>query len=1297
MSDRTVPDATPPQPPPRRGRRVVRVVLALLALFMVALAALVWYGLSESGLPFVVARVVAQTGGRLAIEGASGAVGSTMRFRRLVWHGNDTTVEADDVVVEWRPGALWHSELAVSGLGAARVAIAIKPSAGATSPPTDLSLPLTVALDRVAVTELVVRVGPRTTRIAGLAFGYRGDHERHVVDGLQLVSEYGALSGALTLGAAAPLPMSGQIAIRGDGPLAGASLDTAITGTLAELQVAARGALHGAALDADARVTPFATSPLARADASLQHVDAAAFDPALPHTALSLTAHAEPAADGFTGNAEVRNETPGALDAGRLPFESASARFHWHPAALELEALDIALPGNGRARGRGRLPLGEPRLPSQWNLALSDVDPALLHTRLVHARIRGNVDASVEGARQTISGTLADGRNDVAFAATIADRRVDVASARLRAGTGTLEGRGSIALDGNRAFEAHVTATHFDPSRFVSGVTASLDGTIDARGVVQPVLQATVDATLRDGSHYQGVALRGSAHASIAASHAADVKVDAMLGGAHVTLSGAAGAVGDRLAYTLDAARVEAVAPLLPAALRPASGSVHATGTLRVEPGGVGGDAHATAAELRLGKVLAAATLALDASVAPGGAAARPVPLAERTFDVTVDAKRVTTEGRMLDTARASVQGTLARHALRIDGSGEGLTVSAAGSGALARASDMAASTWSGRIDTLDTRGTLALHLRSPATVELARNRVRLAGAHVDVADGRADVEELRIVDGHLDTRGSFTGVPLDSVLALLGQTAPLASDLVLGGDWSIAASPRLHGTFAVRRERGDLYASAASRSAGLAFGVTALELSGTLRDDALDATAVMRATRAGDAQAQVHVGSVAGAAQGTLPAAAPLSGTLDAALASLAPLQPFIGTQAVVGGRLQAHLRAAGTLGAPLLSGSVAGDSLRVDAPQYGVHVTDGRLSARLADGVVTLDELSFAGGDGRFTARGTLAEPGRATAARVQWSADQFRVTDRPDLRLVLAGNGTLAIVDKHIALAGDVKVIEGHIEYEASPPGRLGPDVVVKGRPVQERRDAGLRSLPLSLDLDVDLGRLTFYGEGLDATLAGRVKVTTGPTGSLRGRGTIRTVYGTYYAFGQKLTIDRGRLLFDGPLDDPALDVVALRKNLAVEAGVELSGTVKVPRVRITSNPPVAENEALAWLITGQGLSGTGRSDYAALGAASAALLGRNGKPITTRLAQQFGLDDISVQSSGTATGTSTNPIAGQVVVFGKRISDRLTLGYEQGLSLASGALRLEYALTRTLTLRAEAGTVSGLGLFYRRSFE
>ena len=58
---------------------------------------------------------------------------------------------------------------------------------------------------------------------------------------------------------------------------------------------------------------------------------------------------------------------------------------------------------------------------------------------------------------------------------------------------------------------------------------------------------------------------------------------------------------------------------------------------------------------------------------------------------------------------------------------------------------------------------------------------------------------------------------------------------------------------------------------------------------------------------------------------------------------------------------------------------------------------------------------------------------------------------------------------------------------------------------------------------------------------------------------------------------------------------------------------------------------------------------------------------------------------------------MVAFGKRITDRLSLVYEQGLTVASNALRIEYALTRTLTLRAEAGVVSSVGLYFRRTFD
>ena len=194
------------------------------------------------------------------------------------------------------------------------------------------------------------------------------------------------------------------------------------------------------------------------------------------------------------------------------------------------------------------------------------------------------------------------------------------------------------------------------------------------------------------------------------------------------------------------------------------------------------------------------------------------------------------------------------------------------------------------------------------------------------------------------------------------------------------------------------------------------------------------------------------------------------------------------------------------------------------------------------------------------------------------------------------------------------------------------------------------------------------------------------------------GTYFAFGQRLDIDRGQLVFDGPLDNPGLDIVALRRNLAVEAGVAVTGTVKVPVIQLTSNPPVPDSEKLSWLVLGQ---------------AAAVLVGRRSRGAAgrflraPRLARQAGLrvDRAAdrprrhhVQERAAAPAQPGTPaVENQVIAVGKRLTDRLSLVYEQGLTIATNALRLEYELTRSLTLRAEAGTVGAVGLYFRRTFD
>jgi translocation and assembly module TamB len=181
----------------------------------------------------------------------------------------------------------------------------------------------------------------------------------------------------------------------------------------------------------------------------------------------------------------------------------------------------------------------------------------------------------------------------------------------------------------------------------------------------------------------------------------------------------------------------------------------------------------------------------------------------------------------------------------------------------------------------------------------------------------------------------------------------------------------------------------------------------------------------------------------------------------------------------------------------------------------------------------------------------------------------------------------------------------------------------------------------------------------------------------------------AFGQKLDLERGRLIFDGSIDNPALDIRAMRKMSGVAAGVELAGTLHKPFVRVVSEPAMSENEALSWLILGHGPGDATGADLSMLPLAAAALLGQDGAG-TGGVAQKFGLDSIGLRGGSGTTG-------GQFVTFGKRIADNINVAYEQSLGAMANVLKLELNLTRRVLLRAETGETSGLGIFYRWAFD
>ena len=237
-----------------------------------------------------------------------------------------------------------------------------------------------------------------------------------------------------------------------------------------------------------------------------------------------------------------------------------------------------------------------------------------------------------------------------------------------------------------------------------------------------------------------------------------------------------------------------------------------------------------------------------------------------------------------------------------------------------------------------------------------------------------------------------------------------------------------------------------------------------------------------------------------------------------------------------------------------------------------------------------------------------------------------------------------------------------------------------------------LPISLDIELDLGQnLSIDAEGLEGRLTGQLRFVGTEDGELRAYGRLQMVNATFLAFGQRLEISPGVLVFDGPLGNPGLQVTAWRRKQAVEAGVQVSGTVRVPRVQLVSQPAVPESERLSWLVLGRAPADANRTDVGLLQAAAGALLSRGEVvPIDRRMAQAVGLDEVSLRGGG--------ELEGNVVAFGKRLSDRLYVSYEQGVgAVATNLVKLDYVLGRRWSLRAETGTTSGAGLFYRFSWD
>ena len=1322
----SAPILEPPPPPHTRARRHwLRHVLMLLAVLVLVIAGgIAWLLHTQGGARFVLERVARAAGEGVKIEGAEGSLGGMMRIPLIEVNRPGLYARVEDFRMESSLLGAIRGQLLIQDLEAKKVEVRTASTGAAARAPVTFAPPYALRLAQGRIGEL--RVGALTPEeqaekdpvrkralmdagsagdvvVKDIFLRGEGDQTYWKVDEASAATPYG--KGKLTGSMETKAPFNLQARADWEGVVAERAYKAAIDarGTLKNIEAKLDGEISGQKANGRLVLEPFAAMPVRTLELAARDVDLAAqgFGPATQLTLDVRLAAAE--GKSFAGPVRVENARPGPWDRNALPFTRAAARVTVTADRVDVADLELAVPGGGTATGRVQLR----KSGIEADLRVADVDLTALHTGLQKTRVTGRLAVTGDRAAQKFDVALRDPRFEVEGRAQLANRRLDVETARVRTGGGAVTASGTLGLAGRKEFRFEGRAEHFDPSAFVKAAKGDLNFTFTTMGTLEGGVAGEAKLAIAPSTWAQmpatgRVDVAGDAHRIAAAD------VDVNLGEARITAKGAFGRTGDAMDIGLHAPNLSVLAkPFgVPLAGR-ADATARLTGTFSTPAGRVNLDG----ANLALPGNVFMRTLV--ARVEAGADPSSPIDANLAATGVAIGKETPTS---LAESATVTVRGTRAAHRIEVTAKmTRDNAVSAILQGGLdPRAKSIA---WNGNVESLGMTGRGAFALARPASLTASSARVELGDATLKGEWGETHLDTTRWTPRTLDVKGSSAGIQVQNLARSLRLGDVPRSTLVVAGDWDIHAAETFEGTLELRRVSGDLR-----------VGEPPLPLG--LQELSLKADAVRGRARATLAISGERVGAIRGEGSGqivrgdkgwTFAADAPVQAHLVASHTNLETFAPWLGQDARLGGRFDSEVNVSGTGADPRVAGQARATNLVVREPQTGFEIEQGVVAVRLDGKSIAIEQLAAVtpwhmpdgakekvtmqapAGGGRIGAEGSIDLGARRGAIRLK--LDHAVVTQLPSRFLALSGEARLEAGSDGLLAAGTLKADAGWVGALATPLPTVSEDVVVvrAAKPADETS----KQEPIKIDLRLALGdQAYFQGRGLDARLEGEIHLTGTPGPGLRASGTIRTASGTYDGYGQKLAIERGVLTFGGPIDNPRLNVLALRKGLPVEAGVEVLGTTTRPRVRLVSNPDVPEPEKLSWLVLGRGASDASLGDSAVMMAAARALLGNNnpGSDLTKKL----GFDEIRIGRADTnsvlgvlpqstvagRTGTSS---AADVIEIGRRINDRVHLTYAQGLADAEGAFKLTWKITQQFQLLARGGYLPGVDAVYRWTFK
>lgn len=1229
-----------------------RITITAIAVTAGALiAAIVWLA-SSSGLAWVSQKIMRAGGGTIQATGIEGSLLSEVRIRQLRISNDELRIEGDAIALRWKPAALVRGKLALDSLTAATVRYRNLSTTPSTLP-ASLTLPLEVSIDALELGRLEIDGLPAIT---DLKVGFTGGRKHHAIRLLQTQSEGWRIEGAVQINANSPFETSGRIqATRGTSALA-MQAGAGISGTLEEVKIDLKGSGRGTSIQSLIVVRPYERQPLKQLDAQAIDLDLSAWNSEWPLTRITAAAAAQTTGQILAGSLQLKNAASGPLDSRRIPLTAVDARFSGSGNDWKLPALDIRIGRDGRLTGIAAIQAGNGRM----DLRIGNIDSASIDSRLRSIRISGNAKLSGNAGTQSVSAKLDGAGLQLQISANHAGEVISIERAQLQAGNGLADIKGKLELNAANAFDFSGILSRFDPSKLAAVPSAILNGSVTANGRLNPDWQANIHIDLAE-SRWRNLPFSATAAFTSTKHHWFDGIARVAAGRNAIEVKGGYGKPKDQLHWMVDAGDLRALDPAL-------GGRISSSGTVTGTPDGPALDFLVQAQQL------AAGTRKVESFEAKGLLGAGT----HGPLQLSATATNLQLADRRIETLRLNSNGTRARHV--IEGSARG----ADGSGSLRATGGMDARRhWTGSIDQLEFTKPWPLRLSAPAQIIVGTDTLVIEQLRATLLDGEFGPAALRAEKGRITTSGNFRNIAAGR---LLGRDSGLVDgSLRLGGQWTLTLNEAWTGTAGVYRESGDL---SLSGDTPVPLGLRKAQLSLNAADSGIDLNLDVDSSAMGTAAGRLQTRLLRRDGAWMLPGEAALAGNLNVDFRSMAWLRPLLPAIDRVDGRMTARIRLDGTVAAPRFSGTINGDQFQLRAVGPGLDLRDGRLRATLDDTQFRLEEFEFKAGKGRVLANGTADLSGGLRSVELTARAEHAQILLAPQWSATIDGNGRLGLRDRRITLEGKFGLEEGRYDPGTRRKPALDDDVVVRnGKPAPTEKTA---SFPIDLNIAIDLqDKLAVRGNGLDALLGGSIRVSSRGAG-LSAIGDVRTVRGHYTVFGQQLDIERGTVAFAGPLTNPGLDLRAIRKFQTAEVGVEVSGSLQRPTVKLVSVPDMSDTDRLGWLALGRDPSGSDRAQLAVLQAAVLGLTGSGGKPIQKQIAEGVGLDEI-----GFAGGENG---AMGVVALGKKLTDQLSIRLEQTLGGTAGSLlRMDYMLSERWRLRGTAGAENAGDILFTIRFD